>query len=278
MPRLILCADDYAIAPGVSRAILSLIATRRLTATGCMTATPFWMEHARWLRPYIGSADIGLHLTLTDQTPLGPMPSLAPDGRLPSIRTLMRQSLLHQLDAVEIAGEIRRQVAAFEQGFGQKPSFIDGHQHVHQLPIVRDAVLKLWADGILGRGTWLRVCDASVATILRRRVSTGKALILAGFARGLRRQAGRAAIRTNSSFSGLRSFVEPTAYGALFERFIMEAQDDLLVMCHPGTVDDALRAVDPVTEAREEEFRFFSGDIFPSLLKRDGLLLGRLPA
>ena len=32
-PRLILCADDYAIAPGVSRGILHLIAHGRLTAT-----------------------------------------------------------------------------------------------------------------------------------------------------------------------------------------------------------------------------------------------------
>ncbi len=278
MPRLILCADDYAIAPGVSRAILSLLATRRLTATGCMTATPFWMEHARWLRPYIGSADIGLHLTLTDQTPLGPMPSLAPDGRLPSISTLMRRSLLHRLDPGEIAGEIRRQVAAFEQGFGHKPSFIDGHQHVHQLPIIRDAVLKLWADGILGRGTWLRVCDAPVATILRRRISTAKSLILAGFARNLRRQARGAGIRTNAAFSGIRSFVEPAAYGALFERFVMDAQDNLLVMCHPGIVDDVLRAVDPVTASREEEFRFFASDAFPSLLSQNELLLARLSA
>ena len=85
-PRpIILCADDYAIAPGVSRAICALIQQGRLSATGCMTVSPFWREHARWLQLLAGRADIGLHLTLTDLRPLGMMARLAPDGRLPSL-------------------------------------------------------------------------------------------------------------------------------------------------------------------------------------------------
>src|SRR5690242_13463328 len=64
--RVILCADDYAIAPGVSRAILALIDRGRLTATSCMAASRFWPEHAGWLRPRAGKADIGLHFTLTN--------------------------------------------------------------------------------------------------------------------------------------------------------------------------------------------------------------------
>ena len=49
--RFVLCADDFALSPGVSRGIIDLIARGRLSATGCMTVSPFWPEHAEWLRP-----------------------------------------------------------------------------------------------------------------------------------------------------------------------------------------------------------------------------------
>src|SRR5262245_10068587 len=81
---IVLCADDYAVAPGVSRAICALIEQGRLSATSCMTVSPHWPEHARWLRPLGDRADIGLHLTLTDHAPIGAM-RLAADGRLPPL-------------------------------------------------------------------------------------------------------------------------------------------------------------------------------------------------
>ena len=80
---IILCADDYGIAPGVSRAIRDLIARRVLTATGCMTGGPWWPEEGVALRPLSGMADCGLHITLTDQAPLGAMPRTAPGIPLP---------------------------------------------------------------------------------------------------------------------------------------------------------------------------------------------------
>ena len=39
---LILCADDYALTEGVSRAIGELAAARRLSATSVMVTTPHW--------------------------------------------------------------------------------------------------------------------------------------------------------------------------------------------------------------------------------------------
>ncbi len=40
MRRIVLCADDYAIAPGVSAGIRELIAAGRLNATSVMTVFP----------------------------------------------------------------------------------------------------------------------------------------------------------------------------------------------------------------------------------------------
>ena len=42
-PRpLVLCADDFALAEGVSEGIIMLAEAGRLSAIGCMTASPLW--------------------------------------------------------------------------------------------------------------------------------------------------------------------------------------------------------------------------------------------
>ena len=274
-PRLILCADDYAIAPGVSRGILSLIERGRLTATNCLTVSRFWPEHAAWLKPYATRADVGLHLALTLLTPLGPMPWMAPHGRLPDIQALTIAAWRGRLDRAEIEAELNRQLNAFEAAFGRAPAFLDGHQHVHQLPGVREIVVGLWQRRLAGHGTWLRLTDEPLPAILRRGVERTKSAIISLLGRGLGRQARAAGIPTNDSFSGVQDFSGREPYARMFDRFLEEARGRHLVMCHPGHVDDTLRQIDDVTDAREEELRFFGSDEFPAAVARHGLILSR---
>ena len=56
---ILVCADDYGIAPGVSAAIRQLVAARRLSATSCMVVGAWWEEEAPRLRPFQGDVDIG---------------------------------------------------------------------------------------------------------------------------------------------------------------------------------------------------------------------------
>lgn len=278
MTRLILCADDYGLAPGVSRAIRRLLAAGRLSATSCMTLSPHWPAAAAALRPHGEHADIGLHFTLTDHAPLGPMPRLAPAGRLPGVGSLLARACARRLDRHEIGAELERQVDAFEAAMGRPPDFLDGHQHVQQFPVVREAVIDVWRRRLAASGAWLRVCDEPVGAILGRGIAVPKALVLACLGRGLRRQAAQAGIPLNDRFAGVHDFSGQLAYGELFRRFVERVPGDagrLVVMCHPGEVDDELRARDPVTGAREDELRFFESAAFPELLQRHGLALGR---
>ena len=66
----ILCADDFAMTEGVSRAILDLLAQGKLTSTGAMTNRPHWRRLAPELSAFVGKADLGLHLNLTCAAPL----------------------------------------------------------------------------------------------------------------------------------------------------------------------------------------------------------------
>src|SRR5262245_15659657 len=109
-----LCADDYAISASVSRAICDLMAAQRLYSAGCLTVSPFWPEHAKWLAPYAQTCSIGLHLALTHFAPLTSTPALAPNGQLPGVRKLMTGALTGRLPRAEIRAELERQFTAFE--------------------------------------------------------------------------------------------------------------------------------------------------------------------
>lgn len=279
MTRLILCADDYGLAPGVSRAIVRLLAAGRLSAASCMSLGPAWPGHAASLRPFADRADIGLHLTLTDHAPLGAMPSLAPEGKLPSVGRLLALSLTGRLERAEIAAELERQLDAFQKELGRPPAFLDGHQHVHQFPVVRDAVIGLWRRRLAGSQAWMRFCVEPWRTTLRRGLDAPKAWLIMALGRALRARALKAGIPGNHRFAGIHDFSGRVPYATLFESFVADAgTGTLLVMCHPGEVDAELTALDPVTSAREEELRFFESPAFPAILARHGLRLERLAA
>jgi len=274
---IMLCADDYGLAPGIGAAIRDLIELGRLSAASCMTVSPFWPEEAARMRPLADHADIGLHLTLTDQRALGPMPRLAPHGRLPGLRNFVSRAMRRALDRAEIAAEVERQLDAFEKAMGRAPSHLDGHQHVHQLPIVRDVVIELYQRRLAGSGTWLRYCDEPTGSALSRaRPFDGLMVSLLG--RRFARRARGLGIPGNRRFRGIRNFAIRKGYSELFRSYISPAPPGLLVMCHAGLSDAALRAADPVTDAREDEYRFFLSNDFPEALREAGVRLARFAA
>lgn len=276
MTRLILCADDYGLAPGVSRAIVRLLAAGRLSAASCMSIGLAWPGHATALRAYADRADIGLHLTLTDHAPLGAMPRLAPEGKLPSVAHLLALSLTGRLERAEIAAELERQLDAFERELGRPPDFLDGHQHVHQFPVIRDAVIELWRRRLGGSRAWMRLCIEPWRATLRLGLDAPKAWAITALGRALRARAHEAGIPGNDRFAGIHDFSGRVPYATLFESFVRDAgTGTLLVMCHPGEVDAELTALDPVTSAREEELRFFESATFPELLAQKELRLAR---
>lgn len=268
-----LCADDYAMTPAVSRGILEALEAGALTATSVMTTSPWWRDSAAALRPYANRADIGLHLNLTSGAPLGPMPTLAPANRLPPIDRFMRGGAL---PLAEIDSEIGRQLDAFSTVWGGPPDHLDGHQHVQVFPQIRALVLRhLERRGLRGK-TWLRDSADKPARILARGTTLKKALGVAWLARGVAADAATQGYATNDGFAGFSDFRPGEDYGASFTRYLKQPGPRHLVMCHPGYVDDALRALDPVTDSRERELAFLTSPAFRACLDRTGAKLTRL--
>lgn len=257
-----LCADDYALSPAVSEGILELLSMGRLTTTGAMTNRPGWRALAGGLKPFIGRADLGVHLNLTCGKPLGPMPVAAPNGTLPPLGRLARLAILSAPARAEIAAEIGRQLDVFEAEMGALPDFVDGHQHAHALPGIGAAL-----NGILMRrygsrpDFYVRDPADRLAAILKR-PAAGKALTVAALASGFGARARRTGLRTNHGFSGFSAFDPGGDYAAEFAAALLARGPAPLVMCHPGKIDDELRSADSVVETRPRELAFFASDRF----------------
>ncbi len=269
------CADDYGLAPGVSLAIRNLIDQGRLSATSCMTGSPHWPEAAQAIRPLTGKAHIGLHITLSDQRPLTLMPKTAPNGKLPKIEKLIIDSHLGRIDRDEIRGEITAQVNAFTTHFGRPPDYLDGHQHCHTLPLIRDMVLEVWA-GPMARHGWVRNCWESPLGVLSRGIDVARALIIGGLGLGMLRRMKRLGVPHNASFRGIYDLTDRVPFPELVKKFLADPQPHTLMMVHPGFVDDALKAVDPLTDQREREYAYLASDQFAEALDKRGLRLAKL--
>jgi predicted glycoside hydrolase/deacetylase ChbG (UPF0249 family) len=270
-----LCADDYALSPGVSRGILEALAAKRLSATCAMTNRPSWPEAARDLKTFDGRADLGLHLNLTTGAPLEPMPAFAPDRVFPKIGSVVGKAILRQLPEVEIRAEISRQIDAFEAAMGRPPDFVDGHQHVQVLPGVRrwlidDLARRGWAGKL-----WLRDSSDGLGAILARKVEAAKAIQVALLAAGFAGQAKAAGFRLNVGFAGFSAFDAAHSFASDFSAYLIKPGPRHLVMCHPGQVDAELRAVDDVTTTREQELAYLLSPDFPADLARRGAVLTR---
>lgn len=271
--NVILCADDFGLADGVSRGIVELAEMGRLSATGAMTNMPGWRRAAPDLRPLKDQIAVGLHLNLTTGAPLGPMPQLAPSGRFPTLRDLLPKALKRQLVAGEIAQEIERQLDVFVEVHGEPPAFVDGHQHVHVLPVIRPALIQILQERGYAGHVWLRDPSDKVAAILRRPIGRRKALVVKSLSRGFARSAQAAGIRTNEGFSGFAPLDLSVPAEWVFKEAFSTLGPHPVVMCHPGYPDDELRALDPAVESRVEELSYLKSDAFPAMLAERGVSL-----
>ncbi|WP_146002896.1 ChbG/HpnK family deacetylase [Telmatospirillum siberiense] len=269
--QLVICADDYAISPAVSAGIRELAVAGRLSATGVMSCMPAWADEAPALRPLGAAIAVGLHVTLTDQRPLGAMPRLAPDGRLPGIGRLFKLSFGFGLPKEEVAAELERQLDAFEANFGRSPDFIDGHQHVHLLPGVRQAILALFERRLDARHVWLRDCTDRPSAILKRG-GAFKAGVIAAVGRPLSKAARARKIAMNRGFSGFYD-IRRQSLGAVLEGMLADAGDGHLLMVHPGHVDEALRACDSLTDPRQSEWETLMAPDLPGRLAAQGFAI-----
>jgi predicted glycoside hydrolase/deacetylase ChbG (UPF0249 family) len=273
--RIWLCADDYGISPGVNAAIRELILRGRINATSVMVAAPHCGGDEVAALDTLNSGEkraaVGLHVTLTAPfKPLSANFSPLRAGQFLPLNDLLRAAAARRFHSEFLVIEIATQLRVFIDAFGRPPDFLDGHQHVHLFPQVRDAFLKVVAEG--APGVWVRQCGRARPA---RRLHDRKALTLDILSLGFRRKAKRMGITVNPAFAGTYNFSAKAKFAKIFPRFLSSLPEGGLIMCHPGFVDSELKALDSLTTLREHEFAFFNSDAFPKVLAEHGVALAR---
>lgn len=265
---LAVCADDFGIAPGISAGIVRLARAHRLTAISCITNGPHWAEAAKLLSGLPETVDVGLHLNFTEGRPLSAR--LAKRWPvLPSLPTLIAQAHLGLLPRSAMRNEVHAQLSAFSRERGQPPRYIDGHQHVHHLPVLRDVILDMVEH--------VQPLPAvrSTAHVLGPGASVKRWLIERTGGRTLARELERRVIAHNPVLLGAYDFVNPD-YRSLMQRWLAQVPaDGALLFCHPGE-QAAGDPPDPIRAARARELAYLGSDAFAQDLTQAGVRLGRV--
>lgn len=262
-----LCVDDFGMYAGIDSAALHLAEMGRVHAISCLVGGESWAMSSPSLRGMDPLAiDVGLHLDLTETPLLG--------GSLQTLRELILGSYLGSLDRSVIRAEIRAQLDAFEQAMGRGPAFIDGHQHVHQLPGVRSDLLAELQVRDRGSMPWIRSArpphgrSSSAAEWFKPRVI---AWLGSG---GLQSAASRLGYPQNRHLLGVYDFRGGRSrYRELLDRWFGSASDGDLLMCHPSRTS---HQSDPLGHARHAEFEVLSGAEFDAALQRARLQLAAM--
>jgi chitin disaccharide deacetylase len=241
MPAIALCADDYAQHAGIDDAVCELLTQGRLSAVSCMSTAPRWRTQSAPRLRELGSgadgSDIGLHLNLSER--FGAAPASLP-------RLIMR-SYARAMDMPALRADFARQFDAFEHAMERAPDFVDGHQHVHQLPQMRDVLLDLLAQRYHGAKPWVR------NTVPLKGMKVGKPAVLRLLGGAALAQRLRAlGWSSNAGFGGVYGFDTPD-YAGQFARWLDLAGEASLLMCHPAS---SVAEHDPISAQRLVEYAF----------------------
>jgi len=256
--------DDFGLHEGVDEAALALARQGRVTAISCMVGAPRWRADApslAGLDPL--RTDVGLHLDLTEHP-------LRPASRRP-LPLLVALSGARLMDRAGLRAEIDAQFDAFEREMARPPAHVDGHQHVHQFPVIREVLVDALLQRYPRRRPWLRrttrpaaAPSAGIKPWLIERLGCER---LAEIARDH-------GFRQNAHLLGVYDFQgSAQRYLALLAQWIGAAQEGDLLMCHAAT---RTAAPDPIGPARGNEYQVLAGGAFAGLLERAGVQLGPL--
>ena len=262
------CVDDFGQHEGINRAALDLAGRHRVSAISCLVDGPAWQSGSRALRAQATQAEVGLHLNFTED--FG-------QGECHALTALIRRSYGRLLDRVQIRAAIARQLDRFEQAMGRLPDFVDGHQHVHQLPVIRDELIAVMNQRCGLARPWVRstlppdVCWKSGLPLS----AVAKSWLIGRLgARSLRVLANRHGYPQNNRLVGVYGFeLSEADYLQKLKRWLDCASDGDVLMCHPSL---PWAGRDPLQDARDQEYRALSGEKFSALLETARLEIGPL--
>ena len=261
--HILICGDDFGMNSSIDAGILQLIKQHRLHAVSCLTQGPTFAVNGPALR-YM-NVEVGLHLNFTES--FDPRRSYA---EMP-LSTLITRAYSGRLDRQQVDTHIARQLDAFERVTGRAPDYVDGHQHVHQLPGILSRLLRALTDRY-GRRPWLRDTAPGMQTGIPLGDATKARVIGALGARTLARIARNEGWHTNRRLLGVYGLQGGARhYAGLLHQWLANARNGDLIMCHPALTGSA----DKLGSQRAAEFHVLAHDGLSGWLRQNGITADR---
>lgn len=250
-------ADDIGMHRGIDGAVLLLAEMGRVKSASVMALGRPGADVISRLRRL--KVDLGLHLDFT---------SALANRRYRadrSLRSLIVDTWSGRIDAAQVSHIVDDQLERFETLTGRAPTFVDGHQHVHQFPVIRDGLIAALARRYPGENFFVRNTQSAIWR-------GAKAWLIGALGtpclRGLARRAGHA---SNADFCGVYDFSERRDLGRAWRDWLASSPPrGGLVMCHPALARDP---GDAIGAARVNELRFLRSAQFADLLGEAGVAI-----
>ncbi|WP_296243823.1 MULTISPECIES: ChbG/HpnK family deacetylase [unclassified Psychrobacter] len=266
---VIINVDDLGLSTAVNDAVIHLAELGRIGASSYMVGGTITDSEINRLNQL--NVDIGLHLDLT---------GIFPSALRGSLKSIIIASYLRRFNPMQVTDIIKQQLDGFEERFNRAPVFIDGHQHIHQFPVIRQCLINELTNRYrseISKGT----LSARVTTPLINDVKSWIIYILGGYA--WRESCQHHQILTNDKFGGVYGFdADRQQLAMLWEKWLQGAPchtanvSPTLIMCHPAVPDNASHSwQDDIKAAREIEYEWLISDAFKNLLHKHNVRLMR---
>jgi len=236
----------------------------RLTAISCLAQGPSFAAHGRHLRSM--NVDVGLHVNLTESFDHPDQLAVMP------LATLIARAYTRRLDSAQLDEQLARQLDAFEKVMGRPPDYVDGHQHVHQLPGVLPRLLRALTTRYGYHRPWLRHTAPGMLTGIPLNEVIKARTIGALGAGMLARTAKNEGWRTNRRLLGVYGLQGGTRhYARLLHQWLNNARDGDLLMCHPATIGGQ----DNLSSQRAAEFSVLACTGLNDWIRQNGVQIVR---
>lgn len=242
MKKVIINVDDLGFSPAVNRAVLHLAEKKIIHASSFMSLGKIERDEVQALKAL--NIDIGLHFDLT---------GLAQQGNL---KQILLKAYFRQFSPQQLRALIQVQLDQFEEKIGAIPDFIDGHQHVHQFPQIRQLLLQC-----IQQRYQKKIAIRNTQTY-QHELKAKMIYALGGLA--LKQQLIQQRWPHNAAFAGIYAFhTDRDALQQLWHTWLAQAPNNTVIMCHPAQPDTAW--TDDIYAARQMEYQWLLSDEFITL-------------
>ncbi|MCB1179735.1 MAG: ChbG/HpnK family deacetylase [Leptospiraceae bacterium] len=281
---MILCADDFGLSPSVSVAIIKLLEAKKISAVSCIVNESKSYSFYRNLNNYQNNVDLGLHLVFTQGSPVSRNLNLScgfvdKNGYFLDLKLLYLKCKFRSLNYQLVKNEINSQINMFKDLTGMYPDFIDGHQHIHQFSIIKNALLEVVNNIYDKKRIYLRVGyhpESPLGKIKNIRLNTFGSYIISNLGKKLYLELDINRIFKNRFLFGYYNFKKVKHFRSIFDYYLtFDLQHNDIIICHPGFIDDVLLEKETLVDWRLDNFNFLMSDYFEGLINQNKIKLNR---